>query len=319
MSVYLGPVAHDSGNGNLPVKRLVVHCTAGADGKGARGTAEYFRDPNANGSAHEVIDPKEVVICAHDDVVCWHAPPNTHSKGYELCCSQSNDGKGHWALASHQAMLRLLSKELARDCVKYSIPVRKLTVDQVRAGEKGICGHVDVSLAFHQSTHEDPGPYFPWGQLISMVTTEVLALTGGAGGTPIPPVPGTGDLTVAEADRVIAAVTDLIVKTEGARYADLKNAIVEWAEERDNARQAVLLGKFDEVIAALGAQESAASAAGRYQDLKTSITTWSETKANARQTVLTEKLDDLIATLQGHVEPAPEVPSDPPVVVPPKS
>jgi hypothetical protein len=316
---YLGPVAHDSGHGNLPIRRLVVHCTAGADAKGARGTARYFASSAATGSAHEVIDPKEVIICAYDDVVCWHAPPNPHSKGYELACSLSNGGKGHWALASHQAMLRLLAKEVARDAVKYSIPVRHLTVAQVKANEAGICGHVDVTNAFHQSSHTDPGPYFPWSQFIPMVAAEVAIITGGTGSTPTPPVPGTGDFTVAEADRVIAAVTELIKTTEGNRYEDLKKAITEWAEARDNERQAQVLAKFDEVIAAIGSRESTDVAGGRYADLKTAITTWSQTKATERQTVLVEKLDDLIATLQGPSDPTVPPVVTPPVVVPPKA
>lgn len=33
----------------------------------------------------------------------------------------------------------------------------------------GICGHDNVSDAFHQSDHDDPGPYFPWNEFIAAV------------------------------------------------------------------------------------------------------------------------------------------------------
>jgi N-acetyl-anhydromuramyl-L-alanine amidase AmpD len=33
----------------------------------------------------------------------------------------------------------------------------------------GICGHVEVSQAFHLSTHTDPGPNFPWSQFMAVV------------------------------------------------------------------------------------------------------------------------------------------------------
>lgn len=304
---YLGPVAHDSGNGNLPIHRLVVHCTAGADAKGARGTAAYFRDPNATGSAHEVIDPKEVIICAYDTVICWHAPPNTHSKGYELACSLSNDGKGHWGLDSHQAMLRLLSKELARDAVKYDIPVRHLTVAQVKAEEKGICGHVDVSNAFHQSDHTDPGPYFPWSQLISMVAAEVAVITGGAGGTPSGPIPG--DFTVSEADRVIAYVSDA--------YQDLKKTLTVWQEAKDNERQAALLGPLNALTATL--HEFMDSETSRYSDQANRVQNLTEAERTRYQDYVGRFTAVLAAVADVRQALVPAAPVEPPVVVPPKS
>lgn len=55
--------------------------------------------------------------------------------------------------------------------------------------------------------------------------------------------------TVAEADRVI----DYIRTVEGARYSDIKKAITEWAEAHDEARQTAVLGKLDDLIAAVNA------------------------------------------------------------------
>lgn len=182
---YVGPVAHSSGNGNLPIGRIVVHCTAGADAKGARGTARYFQDPNATGSAHAITDANELVISAHDDVICWHAPPNTHSIGIEICCSLSGQGKGHWELASHQVMLKKAAIWVAEKAKLHGVPVVRLNPDALLAGKHGICGHVDVSLAFHQSTHEDPGPYFPWSQFMALVQAEYDRL-GGKPGTTTP-------------------------------------------------------------------------------------------------------------------------------------
>jgi hypothetical protein len=169
---YVGPVAHDSGNGNLPINRIVVHCTAGADAKGARGTARYFQMESATGSAHAITDPNELVISAYDNVVCWHAPPNPHTLGIEICCSQDNQGKGHWDLPSHQAMLKRAAKWVAEKAKLYNVPIVRLNPDALKDGKRGICGHVDVSLAFHQSTHEDPGPYFPWATFMALVQAE---------------------------------------------------------------------------------------------------------------------------------------------------
>lgn len=181
---YVGPVAHSSGNGNLPIHRIVVHCTAGGSDEGsARGTAKYFQDPNATGSAHAITDANELVTCAYDTVICWHAPPNPHSLGIEIECSLANGGYHHWTLDSHQKKMHRAAKWVAEKCKLHGIPIRKLTVAQLQANPavEGICGHVDVSNAFHQSSHTDPGPYFPWSQFIGYVQAEFDALTPASG------------------------------------------------------------------------------------------------------------------------------------------
>lgn len=176
---YVGPPAHDSGNGNKPITRIVIHCTAGSDGKGAMGTANYFKQKSAGGSAHYVIDSDEVLQTAYDSVVCWHAPPNTHSLGVEMCCSLADKGKGHWERADHVSMMRLTATLTAELCLAYNIPAMRLSVADVKAGKKGICGHVDVSNAFKQSSHWDPGPYFPWAKFMAMVLGEITRITTG--------------------------------------------------------------------------------------------------------------------------------------------
>lgn len=210
---YYGPVAHSSGTGNLPINRIVIHYTAGNDGYGAQGTARYFRDPNASGSAHYITDSDESIQCAHDNVVCWHAPPNTHSLGIEMECSGANGAKGHWVLASHIAMMHRTALLTAQKCLQYGVPVVKLSVADLRAGKRGVCGHVDVSLAFGQSTHTDPGPYFPWVQFMGWVHEEYAALT-----TPTPtPTPPVEDDMAGEGPAILAAVKDIQAKSL-ARY-----------------------------------------------------------------------------------------------------
>lgn len=181
---YVGPVAHSSGNANKPINRLVIHCTAGSDAKGSTGTAAYFRDPDAKGSAHYITDANLTLQSAFDSVVCWHAPPNPHSLGIEMCCSLANDGLGHWALTNHVAMMRRTAKLTAQLALAYNVPVVKLSVAEVAAGKRGICGHWDVSRAFGQSSHTDPEKYFPWGTFMTMVREEVAAIV--AGGNPAP-------------------------------------------------------------------------------------------------------------------------------------
>lgn len=162
--------AHDSGSGNLPINRVVIHATVSpCERGGAVNIANYFASPSSGGSAHYVVDPGQIVRCLPDNIIGWHAPPNSNSIGVELTCTLANEGKGHWGRANHQAMLRLAAKLVHDECRKHDIPMRKIGPRQLRRGVRGICGHDDVRDAWQQTTHWDPGPHFPWGQFIEMV------------------------------------------------------------------------------------------------------------------------------------------------------
>lgn len=184
---YHGPPKNHGGSGNKPIKRVTMHCTAGAEPgvKGAaRAIARYFHITDRYASAHYAADSLESVQCAWDAIICYHAPPNKGSIGYELCCSLANEGKGHWENAAHQAMLRIAAKDVAQLCLHFDLPIRKVGAIGLRLGRKGICGHNDVRDAWRQTDHWDPGPHFPWKQFIGMVKAEARKIK--AGGTPQP-------------------------------------------------------------------------------------------------------------------------------------
>jgi N-acetyl-anhydromuramyl-L-alanine amidase AmpD len=172
---YLGPAAHVSAGDNKPIRRIVIHGTVSPCRTGqARATARYFRSPAAGGSAQYVVDPGEVIQCVYDGQIAQHAPPNAHSLGVELCDPQTGPAD-RWDDRDHRAMLILAAHLVAQLCLAYDVPIRKLTVADLRAGHHGICGHVDVSRAFKQSTHTDPGTGFPWKRFISQVAGFVTA------------------------------------------------------------------------------------------------------------------------------------------------
>lgn len=169
---YLGPPAHYSAGVNKPITRLVIHSTVSpCEPGGARQIAAYFRSESAGGSAHYVIDPEEAVQAAWDSVICWHAPPNQGSLGFEMCDIPGpvpGDKPGtarwralrrvwRWRKAEQRAMLRRTAQLVAQAALAYDVPLRFLTVRQLRAGGHGITTHANVSKAFGQSAHWDPG------------------------------------------------------------------------------------------------------------------------------------------------------------------
>lgn len=177
--LYVGPPRRHGGPGNKPIDRVVVHCTAGAEpgvAGAARGIGRYFANTDRFASAHYACDSRESVQTAYDSLICYHAPPNERSIGYELCCSLAGEGRGHWQTPDHAAMLKLAAKDVARLCLANGVPAVKLTPAQLRAGKRGICGHNDVRDAWGQTSHWDPGPHFPWRHFMTLVHAEVKRL-----------------------------------------------------------------------------------------------------------------------------------------------
>lgn len=170
---------HDSRGDNLPATRYVVHCTAGglgypresAPGR-ARGTALYFQKQAAGGSAHYVHDAGGAEEhCVPDSVIAWHAPPNPHSIGDEIC-GEASYTRDQWLSDEVWPAVRASALRCREVCDRLGIPKVKLTAADLRAGRHGICGHVDVSDAFHESVHWDPGPGFPWDRYMAVVNSQ---------------------------------------------------------------------------------------------------------------------------------------------------
>lgn len=172
---------HDSGYGNLIPTRVVIHSTcpslgyphASAPGQ-AHNTARYFQNPNAGGSAHYVVDIADEHHCVTDSVVSWHAPPNERSIGIEIC-SEGGDyplsyTREQWLSDAVAPALHRAAHRTAELCARFGIPPVKIGPSQLAAGAHGVCGHVDVSRAWRQSDHSDPGPGFPWPEFMDLVT-----------------------------------------------------------------------------------------------------------------------------------------------------
>ena len=74
-----------------------------------------------------------------------------------------------WSDVYSTAAIENAADVAAQYCLKYDIPVKQLSNDELRAGEKGIVGHAQVSAVFPGTGHFDPGPNFPWSHFIEKV------------------------------------------------------------------------------------------------------------------------------------------------------
>lgn len=157
---YAGPAAHSTPGNNKPIHRIVLHSTVSpCEPGGAQAIARYFHSKKAGGSAHYVVDPGEVVQVVYDNVIAWHAPPNQHSLGIEMCDMPNAGTAKRWADANHKAMFKRTARLVAELCLAYEVPPYYVGVGRLKRGARGVTTHNNVSQAFHQSTHWDPGAW----------------------------------------------------------------------------------------------------------------------------------------------------------------
>lgn len=163
--------AHHGGS-QSSVNRIVIHATVSPCVRGgAKSVANYFATTTRAASAHYVVDPGVVVQCLTERTIGYHAPPNTGSIGIELCDPQTG-AASRWQDANHQAMLEVAARLTKQVAQRWSVPLVKLSAADLKAGKRGVCGHVDVSNAFGLTDHSDPGTGFPWAQFMDLVKGE---------------------------------------------------------------------------------------------------------------------------------------------------
>lgn len=137
---------------------IVMHSTVSPCAVGgARAIARYFRDTDKAVSAHYVVDPSETVQCVRDHTVAYHCGHNQDSIGVEMCEFPSLTNMARWFTRPHRLMRRRAVNLTARLCLAYGIEPYYQGARALKAGKLGVTTHRQMSLAFHQSSHWDPG------------------------------------------------------------------------------------------------------------------------------------------------------------------
>ncbi|WP_374238331.1 peptidoglycan-binding protein [Mycobacterium sp. PSTR-4-N] len=174
----------------LPAPRwIVVHTQEG--GRTARDLAAYLANPASKVSYHAVNDDHESLKSVGEDDAPW-AAAGANKYGFHICLAGSYSAwsRGKWLETdasdgkNEDAELTAAAKIIAWWCRKYKIPAEYIGGKGIPWGRDGICGHMD--LGTWGGGHHDPGPNFPWDELIR----RVKAFLAGAAPTPLPtPVP----------------------------------------------------------------------------------------------------------------------------------
>jgi hypothetical protein len=159
------------------VRLIVIHTAEGALTYQSLGN--YFASPSSQVSSHVGIDDTANTVgeyVTREQKAWTQGNANPYSVAAELC------GFAAWTAAdwaAHGAMLDNCAAWIAEEAAAFGIPLVKLDAAAAQSGAAGVCGHVDLGVA--GGNHWDPGPAFPWDQ--------VMAAAAGTTDTPTPPPP----------------------------------------------------------------------------------------------------------------------------------
>lgn len=161
------------GTGRRTVRVIVIHTMETSERDGiAQDIARDFanRPPDNKASAHLCIDNKTIVQSVKDNDVAF-AAPGANSDGIHLeLAGRARQNAADWKDAYSTAVLENAANAAAQYCLKYEIPVKKLSNAELgNKLTKGLVGHVQVSQVFKLSTHTDPGESFPWDHFLERV------------------------------------------------------------------------------------------------------------------------------------------------------
>lgn len=182
------PRSYTSGRAGYGVQVIVVHSTEGSEGPTSAEDGIAYDKVRLDGtSTHVFADSNTVAREVWDQDQAHAARTRGNRIGLQLeFCGRAGQTRAQWLDAVSYPMLQLGAKMCAEWCRAHSIPVKRLSKDQLRAAyynspgsrPKGIVSHADVTAAFPEDggTHTDPGSGFPWDVFFTLINQE---LSGG--------------------------------------------------------------------------------------------------------------------------------------------
>jgi hypothetical protein len=175
---YVQAKGYTDGRSDGPPLWIVMHTMQAHElGDTAESTANYFATlpDDRQVSSHLCIDNNTAIQCVDVYDSAWtvgNRPGNRRGLNYEHA-GFAEQTATEWADDYSTAMLRLSAQCAVSDVLRFGIPVRRCTVDQLKAYEPGFTTHNDLRLAFGVTSHTDPGPAFPWSRYLDMVRAEL--------------------------------------------------------------------------------------------------------------------------------------------------
>lgn len=166
------PRSYRRTSSNSPVtsrkRYITIHNTS--NDATAEGEASYAKVRTDGTSSHYYCDHDSIVQSLDTDWCAGHVGSlegNTYGISYEIT------GFNGWTRAQWLANVAWdkLTACIARDCKQFGIPVRRLTVAEMKLKtQAGFITHNDARLAWGGTDHTDPGAGFPMDHLLARVS-----------------------------------------------------------------------------------------------------------------------------------------------------
>ncbi len=151
-----------------------LHTTENTDTTPPDNVARWQQN-RANESSYNILVGTDgrTVRGNDDDYRPWSAGPTGNDRGLHLAfVGFAARTPAQWLAKDVQ--LHAAARVVADWCERYNIPTPEVSPKDLRKGMKGGCGHADVSDAWHEVDHRDPGLGFPWGDFVQMVREAVV-------------------------------------------------------------------------------------------------------------------------------------------------
>lgn len=158
---------NDDGRRGRNARLIAVHTTEGGDT--VRGIAEWQQKPSSMSSYHVLIARDGSSIRSNDDAfIPWAAMYSGNRAAYHVALAgKAAQSREDWLSRTDQ--LNTLADYMRHTARLAAIPLVKVGPDVVkRADGRGVCGHADISQAWRESDHTDPGRQFPWDAVLNL-------------------------------------------------------------------------------------------------------------------------------------------------------
>jgi len=125
-----------------------------------------YLEETQRGSYQTMIDfDGEEVRIVPDDRQAWAAGTTGNAIGLHVCAmGRAAFSRERWL--SESDLIERHAMRYSQWHMLYGIPLVKINATQVRNGVRGVCGHVEISNAFGEVDHTDPGPNWPYDVVI---------------------------------------------------------------------------------------------------------------------------------------------------------
>ncbi len=164
----MGVVVHDSESGDGSAQSLVAALQRPGDRPIAGTTRKY------GSGYHAVTDGNGGYIEVADATAGPFAAPPANKQWWHVCMpGRAAQSRDEWLDDLSRNHIRGVARFIVDKAAIDGFPFDRLNVSNLLAGDRGYCGHVDISNAWHQSDHTDPGPGFPW----DVLAADIAALT----------------------------------------------------------------------------------------------------------------------------------------------